>query len=1512
MNVAAWLKNLGLEQYEAAFRDNAIDGDLLPSLTAEDLKDLGVTIVGHRRKLLDAIAAIGAASKPKPPPAPADPPGTLHAPAVASRPQSRSGADAERRPITVMFCDLVGSTSLAAKLDAEDWRTLVNAYLDEASAAVIGLGGHVLKKLGDGLMALFGYPHAQENDAERAVRAALAIQRALVAINARNASKGAPELSARIGLDSGQVVVDATGEVFGEAPNIAARVQSAAEPGSILITATVQRQTAGLFVAEDRGQHELKGMSTPIALYRVIRASGGGRRGGTRALTPLVGRDEELDLLGRRWDRARQGDGQLALIVGEPGLGKSRLMEEFHARLGETPHTWTEWSSSQLLQNTPLHPIAEWGRQRFGADLPVEQRLADLEHTLRLIGLDPTEYAPLLAPLVDVLLPEDRASKLAPEELRRRQLAAMTAWVLAAARTQAVVLAFEDLQWADPTSLDLMRALAERGAQAPLLIIATARPEFRPPWSVRSHHSVISLSPLDRVQIAKMVHDLSAHHALPRDIVEGVSERTGGVPLFVEEVTRLVLERGEQGGAQAIPPTLQQSLAARLDRLGTARETAQIGAVLGRGFSYALLRSVAGLDEGALQSSLDRLAEADVLFVEGDGAQASYRFKHALIQDAAYDSLLKSRRQALHRRTAEILCESTSPEPEAIAHHFTQAGVDDLAIEWWGKAGDQALRRSAFQEAIAHLGKAIAMADEATGAASRPDAGDATASRQRVKLQADYSEAVMYYKGFSAEETRVAWARAAELGANRDDFSERSSVRHGQWTLAIVRGELHAAQELASTFLREAEDAGRPVEAGVARRSLGIICYYFGDFLNARIHCERALNECRHERDLEARERFSDDTGAVAMSILAITSWQLGEVERASELINMANHRAAELGHAPSKVHPLYWKSILEILRGDAAAALITAKALEDLCGEHGMGEWGTVAEMVVGWAHGRLANPTAGAAEMRRALAVLINKGGLLLVAFFQGLLADLELETLGADSAIVRIDEALVSADQATNFASLPFLHRLRGDILLKRNPPGMTGAEDAYRTAIAIAKQQVARSYELLASLALAKLYQSTARPAEAHAVLEPALEGFSPTSEMPEIAEAQALLAALAKTDEVKGAEAQRRQRLHLQTAYGQAMMWAKGFAAEETQAAFSRATELTARTDDFAERFAAAHFQWTLAFLRGELRSARELELSFLKEAEDTGRMVEAGVARRGLALACYQAGDFLEAQAHCERALEACEPEHERETQERFHDATGPIAMSVLAVTTWQLGDVDRARELIDQAYERARALGHGPSMTYPLFWGSHLEILRADAAAALPAAEALVDLGLERGMPFWRTAGEMTAGWARGRLHDAEQGAEHLRRALADRAAQGGSVDAWLHTVLLADLEAETLGAERALARIEEAMTLVRQLENRCNLAFPHLLRGELLLKCDPPNHVAAEAAFRSALAIVKEQGARSWGLRAALSLAKLYQSTGRNAEAHAVLAPALEGFSPTPEMVEIAEARALQSRLP
>ena len=653
MDVAVWLRSLDLGQYEDRFRDNKIDAEILPHLTADDLREIGVTAVGDRRKLLAAIARSRSEF--------------VQAVQTTSAQPKPLEVSAERRPITVLFCDLVGSTSLAAKLDPEDWRNLVNAYLDETSKAVTGLGGHVSKKLGDGLMALFGYPQAQENDAERAVRAALAIQRAIAEINERNAQTGGPQLIARIGLESGPVVVDATGEVFGEAPNIAARVQAVAESGAVLVTSTVQRQVAGLFIAEDRGAHELKGVPAPMTLYRILRISGGRRRKSARVPTPFVGREEDLAVLARRWERARAGEGQFVLISGEPGIGKSRLVEEFHARLGETPHTWIEWSSSQLLQNTPLHPIVEWGRVRFGGpEVAPERRLAEVESVLVQVKLDPAEYAPLLAPLVDIPVLPQRLPRLPLDEVRHRQLAALASWAMAGARVQPLVLVFEDLQWADPSSIDLMQMLSERGAQAPLLILATARSEFRPPWSLRSHHSVISLAPLDAAQVVSMVAELASRHALSMDTVKGLSERTGGVPLFVEEVTRLLLERGEQGGAHAIPPTLQQSLAARLDRLGSAREVAQIGAVLGRDFSYALLRDVAsqaalgdhghvgltetgyrGLDEASLQSALDRLLGADLLFVEGAAPDVTYRFKHALIQDAAYEGLLKSRRQAL-------------------------------------------------------------------------------------------------------------------------------------------------------------------------------------------------------------------------------------------------------------------------------------------------------------------------------------------------------------------------------------------------------------------------------------------------------------------------------------------------------------------------------------------------------------------------------------------------------------------------------------------------------------------------------------------------------------------------------------------------------------------------------------------------------------------------------------------------------------------------------------------------
>ncbi len=736
MDVGDWLRSLGLGQYLALFREHEIDAEVLPELSDADLEKFGVPF-GHRKRLIKAIAKLATGA----------PEQREAAPAMSVAPPPDPSA--ERRHLTVLFCDLVGSTGISAGLDAEDWRDLVGGYLDAASEAVTQMGGHVAKKLGDGIMALFGHPIAQENDSERAVRAALSIQRALGALNRKSAADRAPELVARIGVEAGAVVVDSSGEIFGDAPNIAARVQALAEPGTIWITAKVQRQVAGLFVAEDRGAHELKGVPTPVTLFRIVRASGGGRRSGQRALTPLVGREEDLTMLLRRWERAGVGEGQFLQIVAEPGLGKSRLIEEFRARLVDTPHTWVEWASSQLLQNTPLHPIAEWGRIRFGgADVPAERRLADLETTLQHNKLDPSEYVPLLAPLVDIPLPPERAASFAPEELRRRQMAAINAWLTAGARVQPIVLAFEDLHWADPTTLDVLRGFAERGALAPLLVIATTRPEFRAPWGARSHHGTITLAPLDAAQVGQMVSALAERHAFSREVIEGVNERTGGVPLFIEEVTRLLLERGEQGGAQAIPPTLQQSFAARLDRLGSAREVAMIGAVLGRGFSFSLLCAVAGMEDAPLQSALEKLAEADILLVEGLPPEANYRFKHALIEDAAYENLLKSRRQALHRRVAETLRDQfpdrADAEPEVLAHHFTEAGLTDEAIEYWGKAGDQALRRSAFLEAIAHLGKAIEMADKAGGGQA------AGVSGQQLHMRVAYGNALIAARGHGA------------------------------------------------------------------------------------------------------------------------------------------------------------------------------------------------------------------------------------------------------------------------------------------------------------------------------------------------------------------------------------------------------------------------------------------------------------------------------------------------------------------------------------------------------------------------------------------------------------------------------------------------------------------------------------------------------------------------------------------------------------------------------------------
>jgi predicted ATPase len=1248
----------------------------------------------------------------------------------------------------------------------------------------------------------------------------------------------------------------------------------------------------------------------PVTLFRLIRASGGGRRSGVRQLTPLVGRDEEIAMLMRRWERARQGDGQLVLIVGEPGIGKSRLIEEFHGRLRDTPHTWLEWSCSQLLQNTPLHPIAEAGRQRFGgADASAERRFAELEGTLAQLKLDPAENAPLLAPLLDIPLPQERAPTLVPDELRRRQLAALTAMVMASARVQPVVLAVEDLHWADPTTLDVLCGIAGPGALAPLFIAATTRPESRPPWDMRAHHGTISLAPLDRTQVHQMVAELSARHTLPRDVMEDVASRTGGVPLFVEEVTRLLLERGEKGGIHVIPPSLQQSLMARLDRLGPAREVAQVGSVIGPGFSYGLLRALSGMEDAALQATLERLADADILLVQGLPPDCDYRFKHALIHDAAYENLLKSRRQVLHRRVAEILRdrfpEAAAAEPEVLAHHFTRAGLTEAAIEWWGNAANQALRRSAFQEAISHLGRAIEMADK-TGEGRSAAATASVSGNQRLKLQTDLGNALMWFRGSGTEESKAAFIRARELAAGIDSATERFTIYFGLWVGHLTRGELGLAREIAEKFLHQAERGARTTECGFGRRLLGSTCLWQGDFIEAQANLVEALSIYDLERDREVIKLIG--LGPAARTSLAHTKWQLGEVRPARALIEEAVAHAIETGHVPTLVTTYLHKAHFETVRGDAGAARRDAEIVVKLSQENALTLFGAWGALQSAWVRARLEGGETGVMELRQALAAYTKQGNKVFVSFYQGLLAEIEAQD-DAEGALSRIDEALSLAGETGEHWSDAFLHRLRGEILLKGGPANTVPAEDAFLAAIATAQQQKARSFELRAALSLAKLYQSMDRPADAHAALASALRDFSPTPDFPEIEQAQTLLAALAETDEVKKGAASRQRRLKLQTDLGEALMWSHGFGADESKAAFIRARELAVAIEDATERFSIYYGLWATNLVRGELAFGREIAETFLREAQRGARTTECGVGRRLVGFTCLWQGDFIEAQANLVEALSIYNSEQGHEAF-RFGADTGAIARAYLAHTKWQLGEVGPARALIEEAIAHASETSHVPTLVNTYFQKAFFEIVRGDAGAAQRHAEIVVKLSQKNAMTQFTALGALQSAWASARLEGRETGAAELRQALAAYTDQGNKRLVPFFQGLLAEIEAQD-DAEGALIRIEEALALAGAIGEHWSDAFLHRLRGEILLKRDPVNTAPAEGALHTAIAIAQQQKARSFELRAALSLAKLYRSTDRAPNAHAVLASALKGFSPTPEFPEIAEAQTLLSAL-
>ena len=845
--IADWLEKLGLGQYAQRFAENEIDISVLRHLSDQDLKDIGVPL-GHRRKILAAIGELTSA-------APATP-----EPAVGTEPKTQDTG--ERRQVTVMFSDLVGSTALSARMDPEDLREVISAYQKCVAETVRRFGGFVAKYMGDGVLVYFGYPQAHEDDAERAVRAGLEL------IGAVGALKPNAPLQTRVGIATGLVVVGdliGSGEaqergIVGETPNLAARLQGIAEPNTVVIAEGTRKLLGNLFELDDLGLKDLKGIAGPVRAWAALRASSAeGRFEALHAsgLTALVGREEELELLLRRWSKAKTGEGQVVLLSGEAGIGKSRLTAALLESVATEPHTRLRYFCSPQHTDSAFYPVISQMERAAGLahDDKPQARLDKLDALLAQSSTS-IQDAALLAEMLS--FPNDGrypALELAPQQRRQRTLEALTLQMEALSRSAPVLMIFEDVHWTDPTSLEVLGRAVDRIATLRVLLIVAFRPEFEAPWIGRPHVTALTINRLAQREVGAMIDRVVGDKLLPASIRQDIIERTDGIPLFVEEMTKAVLEAGSQVAAEhtagavpspvvAVPASLHASLMARLDRLGPAKEVAQIGAAIGREFSHALLAAVVRKPEAELGSALDRLIVAGLLFRQGVPPHATYLFKHALVQDAAYGTLLREPRRALHARIAETL-ESEFPEiaerqPELLARHCTEAGLIEKAAGLWGKAGQRSLERSALVEAAAQVTLAL---DQIAVLPGTP-----ALRREQIKLQVALITPLIHVKGYAAPETKAAAERARllieqgeALGELPEDPLLLFSVLYGFWVANYIAFNGDVMRELATQFLALAEKQGATVPLMIGHRVTGISLLCTGDIAKSRAHFDQAL-----------------------------------------------------------------------------------------------------------------------------------------------------------------------------------------------------------------------------------------------------------------------------------------------------------------------------------------------------------------------------------------------------------------------------------------------------------------------------------------------------------------------------------------------------------------------------------------------------------------------------------------------------------------------------------------------
>jgi class 3 adenylate cyclase len=820
--IADWLEKLGLGQYAQGFAENEIDISVLRHLSDQDLKDIGVPL-GHRRKILAAIGGLTGA-----------PPATRE-PAAGMEPKAQEFA--ERRQVTVMFSDLVGSTALSARMDPEDLREIISAYQKCVAATVQRFGGFVAKYMGDGVLVYFGYPQAHEDDAERAVRAGLGV------IAEVGSLRAASPLQTRVGIATGLVVVgDLIGSgaaqergIVGETPNLAARLQGIAEPNTVVIAESTRKLIGNLFELQDLAAKDVKGIAEPVRAWTATRPSSVESRFEAlrSATTPLVGREEEVELLLRRWAQATAGEGCVVLISGEPGIGKSRLTETVQDRLGAEPHTRLRFFCSPHHQDSPLYPpIAQLERAAgFRREDTAEVRLTKLEALLAQATNDVSGVAPLFADLLSIPT-GDRypALNLTPQKRKEKTLQALVAQAEGLALRRPALMIFEDIHWSDPTTRELLDLLIERVPKVRLLVLITYRPEFSPAWVGRPHVTLLTLGRLPPRQRSEMIIQMTGGKALPREITNQIVERTDGVPLFIEELTKAVIESGvltdagdrytaaDAAPSLAIPASLHASLLARLDRLAPTREVAQIGATLGRSFSHELISAVADMPQPVLDDALDQLVRAELIFRRGTPPNAEYAFKHALVQDAAYSTLLRSRRQQLHGRIAAALesqfTEMVGAQPQLMAHHYAEAGLTDKAISYSLKAGQQMMARSAMLEAVSQLQKGLAWVT------SLPI--DSRQQQLGLDLQVSTAQALLVTKGYAASAFAEAYGRARSLAEqlNRRDYLPL--LLHGLWAFHLVRDELKLSATIAEQMEMLGQEGGNTTASLIAKEEHGI------------------------------------------------------------------------------------------------------------------------------------------------------------------------------------------------------------------------------------------------------------------------------------------------------------------------------------------------------------------------------------------------------------------------------------------------------------------------------------------------------------------------------------------------------------------------------------------------------------------------------------------------------------------------------------------------------------------